>query len=74
MHVRTDVYQSSATVSVDGKPVLHVPYLKGKAGAGEVGVVALAGGDYFANFTRRADPGLSRSGAGAADQTAPRVR
>ena len=51
MHVRTDVYQSSATVSVDGKPVLHVPYLKGKPGAGDLGVVALAGGDYFANFT-----------------------
>lgn len=51
MHVRTDVYRTSATVSVDGKPVLHVPYLKGKTGAGALGVVALAGGDYFANFT-----------------------
>jgi hypothetical protein len=51
MHVRTDVYQSSATVSIDGKPVLHVPYLKGKLRAGDVGVLALAGGDYIANFS-----------------------
>jgi len=51
IHVRTDVYQSSASVSLDGKPVLHVPYLKGRQGAGDVGLLALAGGDYIANFT-----------------------
>src|SRR4051812_36815566 len=28
IHVRTDVYQSSATVSLDGEKVLHIPYLK----------------------------------------------
>lgn len=51
IHVRTDVYQSSASVSLDGKPVLHVPYLKGRQGAGDVGLLALAGGDYIANFS-----------------------
>ena len=51
IHVRTDVYQSSAAVSIDGRTVLHIPYLKGKSGAGDVGVLALAGGDYIANFS-----------------------
>ena len=51
MHVRTDVFETSAAVSIDGKEVLHVPYLKGKSGSGEVGVVALAGGDFIANFS-----------------------
>ena len=51
IHVRTDVYSGSATVSLDGKPVLHVPYLKGRAGAGDLGLLALAGGDYVANFS-----------------------
>lgn len=57
MHVRTDVYENSATVSVDGKAVLHVPHLKGKSGAGDLGVVALAGGDYFSNFSVEPIPG-----------------
>jgi hypothetical protein len=51
IHVRTDVYQSSATVFLDGKKVLHIPYLKGLPGSGGVGVLALAGGDYIANFS-----------------------
>ena len=51
MHVRTDVFEASAAVSIDGRLVLHVPRLKGKAGSGEVGVVALAGGDFIANFS-----------------------
>jgi hypothetical protein len=50
IHVRTDVYQSSASLSLDGRKVLHIPYLKGLAGSGDVGVLALAGGDYIANF------------------------
>jgi hypothetical protein len=51
IHVRTDVYQSSASVSLDAEKVLHIPYLKGEPGAGDVGVLALAGGDYIANFS-----------------------
>lgn len=51
IHVRTDVYQSSATVAIDGKRVLHIPYLKGRSGSGDIGVLALAGGDYIANFS-----------------------
>jgi hypothetical protein len=51
MHIRTDIYNSSARLSIDGKPALHVPYLKGKPGAGDLGVAALAGGDYVANFS-----------------------
>jgi hypothetical protein len=51
IHVRTDVYQSSASVSLEGQQVLHIPYLKGKPGSGDVGVLALAGGDYIANFS-----------------------
>jgi hypothetical protein len=51
IHVRTDVYQGSATVSLDGEKVLHIPYLKGLPGAGDIGVLALAGGDYISNFS-----------------------
>lgn len=51
IHVRTDVYQSSATLSVDGKPVLRIPHLKGLPGAGDLGLVALVGGDYVADFS-----------------------
>jgi len=51
IHVRTDVYPGSATVSLDGQKVLHIPYLKGLPGAGDVGILALAGGDYIANLS-----------------------
>lgn len=57
IHVRTDVYQSSATISLDGEKVLHIPYLKGRAGSGDIGVLALAGGDYIANFSLDPIPG-----------------
>lgn len=51
MHVRADIYPSSATISVDGKPVLHIPELKSGLGSGTLGVAALMFGSYYANFT-----------------------
>lgn len=51
MHVRADIYSSSATISVDGKPVLHIPELKSGLGSGKLGVAALMFGSYYANFT-----------------------
>ena len=57
MRVRADVYTSSALISVDGKPVLHVPELKSGVGSGDLGVAALIGGSYYANFTVEPIPG-----------------
>ena len=51
MHVRADIYRSSATISVDGSPVLHIPELKSGLGPGTLGVAALLGGSYYANFS-----------------------
>lgn len=51
MHVRADIYTSSATIAVDGHPVLHIPELKNQALSGTLGVAALMGGSYYANFT-----------------------
>ena len=63
MHVRADIYQFSATISVDGSPVLHMPELKSGLGPGTLGVAALLGGSYYRQFQRRADRRLSRSRA-----------
>ena len=37
--------------------MLHIPFLKGRAGSGDIGVLALAGGDYIANFSLDPIPG-----------------
>lgn len=50
MHVRADIYPSSATISVDGKEALHIPELKTGIASGTVGVIALMGGTFYANF------------------------
>jgi hypothetical protein len=51
MRVRVDVYPASASVSVDGKPVLAIPELKNGPLAGAMGFASLMGGTYFSNVT-----------------------
>ena len=51
MRVRVDVYPASASVSVDGKPVLAIPDLKNGPLSGLVGFASLMGGTYFSNVT-----------------------
>ncbi len=48
MRFRADVYADSMLVSVDGRPVLKVPRLKGARRSGAVGLTAVAGAE-FAN-------------------------
>jgi hypothetical protein len=48
MHVRIDVYERSALVTVNGEPALVVPHLKGTTRTGAIGLNAAAGA-YFAN-------------------------
>ena len=50
-HIRADVYKTSATISMDGTPVLRVPDLKNGFKPGQFGFAALMGGTYFANLT-----------------------
>jgi hypothetical protein len=51
MHVRVDIYERSALVSIDGKPTLAIPDLKnGKLGGG-IGFAGLMGGTYYSNIT-----------------------
>jgi hypothetical protein len=48
--VRADIYISSATVSVDGKPVLRIHDLKNGLKPGSLGFAALMGGTRLANL------------------------
>lgn len=54
--VRLDVFERSARVSVDGKPVLHIPDLKNGPLSGAVGFASLMGGTYYSNVTVEAIP------------------
>jgi len=53
MRVRLDIYASSASVSVDGKPLLAIPELKNGGLAGTLGFASLMGGTYYANVSVR---------------------
>jgi hypothetical protein len=48
-HIRLDLYQSSAALSVGGKAVLHMPALKSGVAAGALGFGSLMGGTYYAD-------------------------
>jgi hypothetical protein len=48
MHVRLDVYASSAVVTVDGLEPMVIPHLKGSTRTGTIGLNAVAGA-WFAN-------------------------
>lgn len=49
-HARLDVYLDSAQLSLDGKPVLHIPDLKNETQSGALGFAALMGGTRYANI------------------------
>ena len=50
MHVRVDVYPTSALVSLDGKPALTIPELKNGPLGGALSFAGLAGGTYYSNI------------------------
>ena len=51
VRVRVDVYPASASVSVDGKPVLAIPELKNGPLSGDLGFASLMGGTYYSNVS-----------------------
>jgi hypothetical protein len=50
MHVRADIYPTSASVSIDGAPALAIPHLKSSSRSGSISLLATAGA-YFSNFS-----------------------
>ena len=50
MHLRADIYEGSALVSVDGAPILAIPRLKGRSRTGLIELTAAAGA-MFSNFS-----------------------
>ena len=49
--VRLDVFESSAQLSLDGRPVLHMPELKNGPLSGVFGFASLMGGTYYSNVS-----------------------
>lgn len=50
IHVRLDVYPSSASLAIDGKPALVMPELKSGVKSGALGFASLMGGTYYSNL------------------------
>ena len=55
MHVRADIYDSSALISIDGAPALAIPHLKSRSRTGLIELNAAAGA-IFSNFNVTAVP------------------
>ena len=56
IHVRADIYEASALISVDGAPILVVPHLKSRSRSGAIELTAAAGA-IFSNFSVTEIPG-----------------
>jgi hypothetical protein len=50
MHVRVEIYDGSAQVSIDGKLALSIPELKNGKVGGAIGFAGLMGGTYYSNI------------------------